>query len=61
MLSYNRILAKKNYRISLLDSTELQKMHNKEGLNKDAWISLRRGNKIVIKGKWKEGTGFERG
>jgi hypothetical protein len=23
--------------------------------------SLRRGNKIVIKGKWREGTGWKRG
>jgi hypothetical protein len=55
VLSYKWILAIK-YRIPMLHSTDLKKLNKKESTNDDAWISLRRGNKIVKSGRWKEGT-----
>jgi hypothetical protein len=47
------------YRPPILHSTDPKKQNKKEGLSENAWISLRRGNKIVIRGKWMEGTGKE--
>jgi hypothetical protein len=44
----------------MLHSTDPKKLNKKEGWNEDAWISLRRGNKIVIGGRWREGTWWER-
>ena len=36
------------------------KLNKKKGTRK-MFESLRRGNKIVMKGKWREGTGWKRG
>ena len=47
VLSYKWILAIK-YSILMLHSPDPKKLNNKEGPREDAWISLRRGNKIVI-------------
>jgi len=41
----------------MLHSTDSNKINKKEGTSKDARISLRGGNKIVIRGRWREGTG----
>jgi hypothetical protein len=43
----------------MLLSKDPRKLNKKEGPSEDAWISLRRGNKIVIRGRWREGTGRE--
>ena len=40
---------------------EPEKLKKKEGTSEDACVSHRRGDKIVIRGRWKEGTGWERG
>ena len=45
----------------MIYTTDPKKLNKKEGPNKDAWISLRRGNKIVIGVRWNEGTGRNRG
>jgi hypothetical protein len=45
----------------MLYSTDLKKLNKKEGPSKHAWVSHRKGNKIVIEGRWREGTGWERG
>ena len=58
-LTYKCILAIK-YRIPMLHSTDPKKLNKKEGPSADAWILLKRGNKIVIRGRWREGTGWER-
>jgi len=34
---------------------------NKEGPSTDVWFSLRRGNKIVLEGRWREGINWEKG
>jgi hypothetical protein len=49
------------YRIPMLQSTDPKKLSNSEGPREDVWISLRRGNKIVIWSGWRERTGWERG
>jgi hypothetical protein len=49
------------YRITILQSTNPKKLCNKEGPKKDAWISLRRENKIDIRGEWTEGTEWQKG
>ena len=41
----------------MLQSTDLKKLGNKEVSREDVRISLRRGNKIVIRGRWRELTG----
>jgi hypothetical protein len=41
--------------------TEPNKLNKKEGTSKDDWISLTRGNKIVITGRWREETEWEVG
>ena len=45
----------------MLHSTDTKKLNKKEGPVKNVRISLRRGNKIVIGGRWREETGWERG
>jgi hypothetical protein len=45
------------YRILTLKSADPKKLSKKEGSSEDAWISLRRVNKIVIGGRRKEETG----
>ena len=37
-------------------STDPAKLNKKKGSSKEICISLRRGNKIVIRGRWREGT-----
>ena len=37
-----------------------KKLNKKKDLSKEALTSLRRGNKIVIRDRWREGTGWER-
>jgi hypothetical protein len=49
------------YTLPMLQSTDPQKLNKKEGTSKDARISLRRGNKIIIRGRWRERTWWERG
>ena len=44
----------------MLYSTDSKKLNKKENSNKEAWISLRRENKIVIRGSWREGTWWKR-
>jgi hypothetical protein len=58
VLIYKWILAIK-YRIFMVHATDPKKLNKKAGTSKDAWISLRRGNKIFIRGRWREGTGRE--
>ena len=41
-------------------STDPKNLGNKESPREDVRITLRRGNKIVIRGRWKEGTGWIR-
>jgi len=53
VLIYKWILAIK-YRVTILYSTYPKKVSNKEGPKEDALISLRRGNKIDIRGEWRE-------
>jgi hypothetical protein len=43
----------------MLHATDPKKINKKEGLNKEACISLRRGNKTVLRGRWREETGSE--
>ena len=43
--------------VLMLNSTDQKKLNKKEGPSKDARISLRRENKIVIGGRWREETG----
>jgi hypothetical protein len=43
----------------MLHSTDPKKLNKKEGQSKEGRISLRRGNKIVIRCKWREGSGKE--
>jgi hypothetical protein len=45
----------------MLQSTDGKKLNKKKGTNEGAWISLRIGNKIVIKGRWRERTVWEMG
>jgi hypothetical protein len=60
LFTYSWILAIK-YRIPMLYSTDRKKLNKKEGTSKDAGFSLRNGNKIVIRGRWRDGPGWERG
>jgi hypothetical protein len=41
-------------------STDPKKLNKKEDPSEDALISLRRGNKIVIGGRWRERTQWKR-
>jgi hypothetical protein len=41
----------------MLDSTDPKKLNKKKGPSEETSISSRRENKIVIRDKWKEGTG----
>jgi hypothetical protein len=45
------------YRIPILHSTDTRKLNKKEGTRKDAWTSHRSWNKIVLWGRWCDGTG----
>jgi hypothetical protein len=45
----------------MIQPTDPRKLNNKEGLSKDAQISHRSGNKVVIGGRRWEGTQRERG
>ena len=38
----------------MLNSADPEKLNKKEITRKDARISLRRGNEIVVRGKWRE-------
>lgn len=40
--------------------TIIRRLSKKRCSKEDAWISLRRGNKIVIRDRWKEETWWER-
>ena len=40
----------------MLHSTDPKKLNKKEGPIEKACISLRRGNKIIIRGRWREET-----
>jgi hypothetical protein len=53
--TYKWIVAKK-YRIPMLYSKDPKKLNKKKSPTKDALISLRRGNKILIGDRWREGT-----
>ena len=44
----------------MLHPTDPKKLNNKEDTSYVAWILPRRGNKILIRRKWREGTGWER-
>lgn len=41
----------------MLQSTDPQKLSNKEGAREETWISLGRGNRIDIAGGWVVGNG----
>jgi hypothetical protein len=60
VLTYKWILAIK-YRIPMPCSADPKKLSKKEGRTENAWISLGMGNKTLIGGKWRKGTGQERG
>jgi hypothetical protein len=45
----------------MLHSTDPKKLNKKKSPSENAQISLRMGNKIIIRERWKEGTGWERG
>lgn len=45
VIAYKHILAAK-YRITILQSTDPERLRNKEGTRGDAWVSLGKGNKI---------------
>ena len=45
----------------MIQPTDRKKLNIKEGPRKDASISLRRGNKIVMEGRRRNGPGWERG
>ena len=45
----------------MLQSTDSKKQCNKEGSKEEVWITLRRGNKTVTGGGWREGTRGEMG
>jgi hypothetical protein len=45
----------------MLHSTDPKKLKQKEVTSKDILISHRMWNKIVIRGRWREVTGWERG
>jgi hypothetical protein len=38
-----------------------KKLNKKEDPQEDSWISLRKGNKIVMGGRWRKGMEWERG
>ena len=45
----------------MIQLTDHVKLNKKEGQNVDASIPLRRGNKIIMRDREKEGLGWERG
>ena len=47
------------YRLPMQHPTSPNKL-NKAGTREDAWILLKRGNKIFLSGRWRERTGWER-
>lgn len=47
------------FKIFMVQATHPKKLSKKGGPNKDAWIAVRRGNKIVTGGRWREGAGRE--
>jgi hypothetical protein len=47
--------------MTVLQSTDSKKQNNKEDPREDAWISLRRGNKLDTGSGWREGTVWEMG
>jgi hypothetical protein len=57
---YLLILTRK-YRIPIIHSIDPKKLNKKEGPHKDAWITLRRENQIVLKGWGLEGFWWEGG
>jgi hypothetical protein len=40
----------------MLQSKKPKKVNKKEGPLEESWILLRNGNKVVIGGRWMEGT-----
>ena len=61
ILTYTHLSCTIRYRIAMLHSTDPKEPNNKEDPREEAWIFLRRGNKIDIGNGWMEGTGWERG
>jgi hypothetical protein len=52
------------YKIPMIYPTDPKTLNKREGPSKDAWITVRRGNKTVIGGRGREnwvGEGSERG
>jgi hypothetical protein len=60
VLTYNWTLAIK-CRTTTLQSIDPKTWGNKEAPSEDMRLSLRRGNKRVIRGRWREETRWERG
>jgi len=59
VLADKRTLAIK-YRMPIPHSTDPVTLKKKEGPSEDARMSLRRGNKIIMGGRRREGTGWGR-
>jgi hypothetical protein len=51
----------KEYRIPMIHPTDPKKPNKKEDPSEDASILLRRGNKIIMGARGREGPGWERG
>jgi hypothetical protein len=45
----------------MLHATDPEKLNKEEATREDAWISLQRGNKTVVRGRWMTGTGWGEG
>ena len=60
ILTYKWVLAIK-YRMLTLYSREQKKQNKRDCTSKDAQISLRNKDKIVIKGRWRVKHGLESG
>jgi hypothetical protein len=43
-----------SHKIQVPCYTDPEKLNTKESTRKEAWISHRRGNKITIRGRWRE-------
>ena len=56
----SEILAPK-LRISMIQLTDHMKLNKKEGQSIDASKPLKRGNKIIMGGRWRERPRWERG
>ena len=49
------------YRIAMILPKGPKKLNKTEGPSENSWITLRKGNEMVIGGRWREGSGWERG